>query len=64
MSRATWLALWTAATIILIAMIELRPLWGLSSALFLSLITYATTLARLAKRQENENEANYSPRND
>ena len=64
MSRTTWILLWTAAAIVLVAMIDLRPLWGLSSALFLSLVAYTTTLVRLAKRQENDNEAHYPSRND
>lgn len=55
MTRLTWCFLWMAAAFVLLAMIELRPLWGLSSLLFLSVFIYYTTLMRLAKRQENAN---------
>ena len=52
MSRATWAVLWTAAVFVLAAMIEMRPLWGLASALMLSIAIYTATLWSLAKRQE------------
>jgi hypothetical protein len=55
MTRTTWIVLWTAACIVLAAMIEIRPLWGLTSSLIALTIAYYTTLIRLAKRQEKGN---------
>ncbi|QDP48310.1 MAG: hypothetical protein Unbinned4944contig1000_34 [Prokaryotic dsDNA virus sp.] len=64
MNRATWLTIWTATAIVLIAMIEMRPLWGLSSALFLSVVLYTANLISLTKRRENEDEKRNPPCHD
>ena len=64
MSRGTWLVLWTAAAFVLLAMIELRPLWGLGTLLFLSLFAYNTTLIRIAMRKEIPDETQHSPDHD
>ena len=55
MSSTTWTILWTATLIVLEAMIEIRPLVGLSSALLLSLVVFMGHVASIAKRQGGTN---------
>ena len=64
MSRATWFVLWTASAFVLLAMIELRPLWGLGTLLLLSIFAYNTTLIRIAMRKEIPDETHDSTRHD
>ncbi len=52
MSRSTWLVLWIAAALVLVAMIELRPTVGLSVALVLVWTYHTTKIARLWFRGE------------
>ncbi len=55
MSRVTWAILWCSAALLLVGMIDVRPLIGLSATLLVSICIYMHSLRVLSQNEGDRN---------